>query len=140
MAFFVDANVVIYTATDGPMKSPCAAIMDAIGEGADARMSTAALEEVWHFELSGRGGNLDGLTRTAYAVFAPLLPVTDAIVARALGLDLAGLGANDRIHVATCLEHGIETIVSADAEFDGMRELKRVDPLDARAVKRLLRS
>jgi predicted nucleic acid-binding protein len=140
VAFFVDANVVIYTATAGPMEAPCAAIMDAIGEGADARMSTAALEEVWHFELSGRGGDLDGLTHTAYAVFTPLLPVTDATVARALGLDLTGLGANDRIHVATCLENEIETIVSADTGFDAVKGVKRVDPLDGRAVGRLLRS
>jgi len=138
--FFVDANVVIYTATGGPMEAPCAAIMDAIGQGADARMSTAVLEEVWHFELSGRGDDVTGLTRAAYAVFTPLLPVTDATVRIALDLDAARIGGNDRIHVATCLENGIDTIVTADSDFDGVRGLRRVDPLDTRAVQRLLRS
>jgi hypothetical protein len=140
MSFFVDANIVVYTATGGPLRAACAELMDAIGEGAEGRTSTAALEEVWFLELSGRVGDLSGLTRTAYSVFTPLLAVTDEIVARALALEVQGLGANDRIHVATCLENGIDTIVTADTDFDGLRGLRRVDPLDRRAVARLLKS
>jgi predicted nucleic acid-binding protein len=138
--FFVDANVVVYTATRGPLQAACAELMDAIGDGADGRTSTAVLEEVWHFELSGRGGELTGLTRAVYAVFTPLLPVTDEVVARALDLDVHGIGANDRIHAATCLENGIDTIVTADADFDRVRGLQRVDPLDLGSMRRLLRS
>jgi len=49
------------------------------------------------------------------------------------------LGANDRMHAATCITHGIERVVSADADFDALgRRLPRVDPLDSRALKRLL--
>jgi hypothetical protein len=141
MLFFVDANVVVYAATGGGhMKGACAAIMDAIGGGADARTSTAVLEEIWHFEISRRGGELTGLTRSAYTVFTPLLPVTDEVIALALDLNVRGIGANDRIHVATCLHNGIETIVTADADFDGIRGLRRVDPLDKRGISRLLRS
>lgn len=140
MAFFVDANVVVYTATAGPMQSACAEVMDAIGEGAEGRTSTAGLEEVWHLELSGRLGEVAGLTRAAYAAFTPLLAVTDEIVARALSLDAPDLGANDCIHVATCLENGIDAIVTADTDFDGIRGLRRIDPLDSRALSRLLGS
>ena len=140
MSFFVDANIVIYTATRGPLEAACASVMDAAGAGADAHMSTAALEELWHFELSERAGKLQGLARTAYSVFTPLLPVTDEVVARALQLDVRELGANDRIHAATCFENGIDTIVTADAGFDEVRGLRRVDPLDTGAVRRLLRS
>jgi hypothetical protein len=46
-------------------------------------------------------------------------------------LDLPGLGASDRLHVGTCAEHGIDTIVSADADFDRVKGLRRIDPLDA---------
>lgn len=139
MAFFVDANVVVYTATGGPMQQACAEVLDAVVEGAEGRTSTAVLEEVWHLELSRRAGDLPGLTRSAYAVFTPLLSVTDEVVARALTLEADGLGANDRIHVATCLENGIETVVSADADFDLVEGLRRVDPLDRRGLARLLR-
>lgn len=37
------------------------------------------------------------------------------------------------------LENEIGTIVSADTGFDLVRGLRRVDPLDARAVRRLAR-
>ncbi len=97
------------------------------------------IEEVWHLELSGRLGEAAGLALTAYTVFTPLLAVTDETVTRALSLDAVRLGANDRIHVATCLENGIDTIVTADADFDEIRGLRRVDPLDERAVATLVR-
>jgi predicted nucleic acid-binding protein len=101
--------------------------------------STAVLEEVWQIELSAKAGDISGLTQAAYDAHTPL-PVTDETVAFALSLDADALGANDRIHVATCLQNGIDTIVTADAGFDGVRGIRRVDPLDSRAVRRLLRA
>jgi predicted nucleic acid-binding protein len=59
-------------------------------------------------------------------------------VARALRLDVKRLGSNDRIHLATALANGIDTIVSADSDFDHVRAIRRVDPLDDRAIARLL--
>lgn len=137
MTFFVDANVVVYAATDGPYHDACATLLAAVAEGAAARTSTAVLEEVWHVELSGRVGDVTGLARRAHTLFTPLLPVTDEVFATALTLRHAGLGSNDRIHVATCALNGIDAIVSADRDFDEVRGLRRVDPLDERAVLRL---
>jgi predicted nucleic acid-binding protein len=140
MLFLVDANVVVYTTGTGRYGDACRDLR-AISDGdADGITSTAVLEEVWHVELSGKAGDVSGITQDAYTMFRPLLAVTDEIVARALALDVEGLGANDRIHAATCLENGIDTIVTADADFDRVRGLRRVDPLDGRAVARLLTS
>jgi predicted nucleic acid-binding protein len=100
----------------------------------------AVLEELWHIERSRRRGRLDGLAERAYRLFTPLLPVSDEAFARALALDAPRLGANDRLHVGTCLAHGIERIVTADRGFDGVRGVRRVDPLDAAARRRLLRT
>lgn len=139
MAFFVDTNVLIYSTGEGERREPCIRILRAIGSGdADGRTSTAVLEEVWHLELSGRADFLAGAAARAYRIFTPLLPVTDEVVAAALSLDADGLGANDRIHVATCIENGIDTIVTADSDFDSVRGIRRVDPLDRRALSRLL--
>ncbi len=141
MTFLVDANVIVYGAVPSRYRDACLEILEAVAEGrAEGRVSTAIFEEVWHIELSGRAGAIDGLARQAYAAFSPLLPVNDEIVARALGLDAPRLGANDRIHVATALAHGIGTIVSADADFDHVPALRRVDPLDEAERSRLLRS
>ena len=140
MGFLVDANVVVYSAVPSEYRAPCLEILEAVARrGAEGRLSTAVLEEVWHVELSGRAGDLDGLARSAYAVFAPLLPVTDDVVALALEIDALALGANDRIHAATCLVNELDVIVTADAAFEHVRGVRRVDPLDSRALRRLLR-
>lgn len=137
--FLVDTNVIVYAATAGPLAPGCQRIVEAVAAGrADGNVSAAIVEELWRLELRGRPRGIDGLTRAAYEVFRPVLAVSDEIVARALDLRAPGLGANDRIHVATCLASGIPIIVSADAAFDGVSGLRRVDPGNERAVGRLL--
>ena len=138
MSFFVDANVLVYGRTTSEHHDACADILEAIARGDIAgQTSTAVLEEIWHLELT-RGRDFEGITEHAYSVLKPLLAVTDEIFRAALVLDLDGLGANDRVHAATCLANGIDTIVSADASFDRVPGLRRVDPLDDRARRRLL--
>jgi predicted nucleic acid-binding protein len=139
LRFFVDANVVVYSAVACPHQQACREILRAVANGtAEGGMSTAALEEVWHLELSGRIGQVAGLTRNAYGIFAPLLPVTDSAFLHALGLSGAQIGPNDRLHVGTCSVHGIGVICSADAGFDSVPGLRRVDPLDQEARGRML--
>jgi predicted nucleic acid-binding protein len=136
--FFVDADVIVYSAVPSARREACLEVLAAIAAGGEGRTSTAVLEEVWHLELTGRAGDLDGLTARAYAALGPLLPVSDEAFRRALGLDAAALGANDRLHVATCLTHGIDLVVSADQGFDSVPELRRIDPLDGPARTVLL--
>ena len=140
MTFFVDANVLLYAAVECEQRGACAEVLRAVVEGADGRTSVAVLEEVWHVERSGRLGTLGGLAERAYRLFSPLLPVTDEAFGKALALDAPKLGANDRLHVETCHINGIESIVTADRGFDGVRGIRRVDPLDAAARRRLLRT
>jgi predicted nucleic acid-binding protein len=138
LTFFVDANVPIYAAAgSGEQGEVCSKVMRAVAAGADGRTSTAVLEEVWHIELARLAGSADGLAARTLAVFSPLLTVSEEIVRAALDLEAPALGANDRIHVATSLASGIETIVSADASFDSLDQLRRVD-LDEDALAPLL--
>lgn len=128
-------------AADAALPRACGEILEAIARGdLEAGTSVAVLEEVWHLELRGRPRGLGGVTADAYRLFTPLLSVTDEILSRALALDADALGANDRIHVATCGANGIETIVSADAAFNSVGDVRRIDPSDAAAVERLLAS
>lgn len=141
MSFLVDANVILYSALACEQQEACLRILESVVHGAPGRTSPAVLEEVWHIERRGRLGDLGGLTERAQRIFAPLVPVTDEAFAIALSLDRdARIGTNDRVHVGTCLAHGIASIVSADGGFDSARGLRRVDPLNARAVRRLLAS
>ena len=138
--FFVDTNIVIYAMTRSRYRDPCARVLEAVSRGhADGRTSVAVLEEIWHLELRGSLGELTGLTADVRALFAPVLPVTDDIFGKALGLEVPPqLGANDRVHAATCLVAGIPAILSADVGFEDVRGLRRVDPLDEKGLRRLL--
>lgn len=72
MTFFVDANVSVYSVTQGPHREACAEAILAISRGQAAGLtSTAALEEVWFLEWSGKAGAIAGLTERAYAMTAP---------------------------------------------------------------------
>lgn len=139
MKFFVDANVIIYSAVASPYQPLCLEILRAVAAGAaHGYTSTAALEEVWHLELSGRAGQLSGLTRRAHAIFSPLLPVTDEVFQLAMAIRTTSVGANDRLHAGTCTANGITAICTADVGFDAVPGLRRVDPLDEDAVRKLL--
>jgi predicted nucleic acid-binding protein len=139
VTFFIDTNVLLYAASDCEQHDDCAEVVRAVAAGAGGRTSVAVLEEMWHIERSGRMPGLDGATERAYRLFTPLLPVTDEAFAKALAVDGQGIGAADRLHIGTCLVHGIETILTADRAFGSVRRIRRVDPLDATARRRLLR-
>jgi predicted nucleic acid-binding protein len=139
VTFFVDANVLIYAEMDSEYREPCLEALAAVAAGgADGRISTAALEEVWYFERTRAKGTVGGVTADAYALFTPLLAVTDEAFRHALELDAPHLETNDRVHVGTCLANDIGVILSADRGFDGVKGIRRVDPLDDRARRRLL--
>lgn len=139
MTFFVDANVILYSAFEGPGRSGCLKALEAVASGkAPGRTSPAVLEEVWHVALRHDPDALDGLARAALEIFSPLLPVTEAAFVHALSIDRDGLGANDRLHLGTCASHDIDVVLTADRAFDGIAGIERVDPLDPDAVERLL--
>ncbi len=137
--FFVDTNVIVYAITRSEYRDPCLSVLEAVSAGeADGQTSVAVLEELWHLELRGSLGDLSGWTADVRALFGPVLAVTDEIFGRALDLKAPHLGANDRVHAATCLSAGIPVILTADAGFERVRGLRRVDPLDAKGVAKLL--
>jgi hypothetical protein len=60
----------------------------------------------------------------------------DDVFGKALSLEAPlQLGANGRMHAATCLVAGIPAILTADVGFDDVRGLRRVDPLDERGLQ-----
>jgi predicted nucleic acid-binding protein len=139
MTFFVDANVIVYSAVDGPGREGCLRVLEAIAAGeAEGRTSPAVLEEVWHVVLRRYPQQLAGLLESALEIFSPLLPVTEVALVGALAMGDSSLDPNDRLHAGTCATHGIGVVLSADRAFDGVAGIERVDPLDPAAVERLL--
>jgi uncharacterized protein len=141
VTFFVDANVIVYARLEGPLREACLRLLGVIARGdTDGRTSPAVLEEVWHLELSGKAGDLSGLTERAYTIFSPLVPVTDEAFQLALRVEAPHVGANDRVHAGTCRANRINLIASADPDFDLVPGLQRADPADERAWQMLLTS
>lgn len=137
--YFIDANPIAYAANPSPTYAGCRMLLSAIATGRlVGHTAVNVIEEVWHLELRGRPAGLAGIASRAYALFTPLLDLTDDIVREALTIDIPRLGSNDRVIVATCRAAGISTILTGDTGFDGVPGLTRVDPLDADAVAALL--
>jgi len=139
---FVDTNVLVYAEhEDDAVAAPARALRRALAaHRLDATTSVLVVEELWHLERRHRPELAEGYAADTAELFGHLLPVTEDTLQRAFALRLPpSLGAADRVHVASCAEHGIDTIVTADVAFDdAVPGLSRVDPLDHRAVDRLL--
>ena len=97
----------------------------------DAIVHAEVVQEVM-FVLVRRGRLRDGLrlARDVLALFPGLFLVTRQDMLRACGLleRYPRLPVRGAIHVATMLNNGLQTVVSVDADFDQVVEIRRVAP------------
>ena len=130
---FLDANVFLYAAgaTD-PYHEPCRRVLRKVEEGSlPANTSAEVVQELlfvlWRRGLADKGIRL---ARSVIDLFPELLPQTRDELRDACGIlsRNSELTPRDAVHVATMRRHGIDTIVSADVHFDGIRGIRRVDP------------
>jgi predicted nucleic acid-binding protein len=131
---FVDAAVLMYAAgADHPYRSSCRAIVEAIRDGeVDATTSVEVIQELIHrFVSIGRPDVARDLSKEALDLFAPVVPITHAVMRRVPDLvaRYPTLDARDLVHVATCIHEGINEIISADRGYDPVTEVRRIDPL-----------
>lgn len=133
MTVFVDTSIIMYAAgSDHPMREPCVRFMRAIDDReVEATTSVEVVQEILHrFRAIDRLDIAAALSRSTLDTFAPVLPVTHALMRRVP--DLADryprLAARDLVHVATCIHEGITDIISTDRAFDSVREIRRIAP------------
>ena len=134
MTIFIDTSVVMYAAGgEHPLRRPCTTILDRISSGSlDATTSVEVVQELVHRNVSiRRPDEAARLAELTMAMFAPVLPITHAVMRRIPDLirRYPMLPARDLVHVATCVHEAIEEIVSADRGFDQVAEVRRIDPL-----------
>jgi predicted nucleic acid-binding protein len=133
MTVFVDTAILMYAAgAEHPLRAPCRAIVRAVGARTiDAVTSTEVVQELLHrYAAIGRRSEGTALATATLDLFAPVLPITHALMRRVPELleRYPTLSARDAIHVATCLHEGIAEIVSPDRAFDAVPGLRRIDP------------
>ena len=134
MTVFIDTSIIMYAAgADHPLSEPCRRILDGISAGSiSAATSAEVVQEIIHRFIAVRRGQ-DGadLATKTMDLFAPVLPITHALIRRVPGLArrYPALDARDLIHVATCIHEGITDIVTSDKAFESVDEVNRIDPL-----------
>jgi uncharacterized protein len=142
VSFFVDTAVIMYAAgSEHRLRAPCQQLLRWVVEGGvDGVTSAEVIQEILH-RFTARGDATLGaaMARHALEVFAPVLPITHEVMRRMpdLIVEHPHLAARDVVHVATCQETEIGTIVSPDRGFDTVTGLVRVDPADEQALTRL---
>ncbi|MGH3544770.1 MAG: type II toxin-antitoxin system VapC family toxin [Mycobacteriales bacterium] len=133
MTWFIDTAVIMFAAgREYPLRLPCQNILREVSTGdVDAVTSAEVVQEILH-RFSGSGNRATGVAMAEHTLelFSPVLSITHAVMSRMPELMLSNphLTARDVMHVATCQEFGIETIVSPDRGFDAVAGLKRIDP------------
>lgn len=133
MTVFIDTAILMYAAgTEHPLRAPCQRLVEAVGSRSiDAVTSIEVIQEIVHrYTAIGRRSEGAELATRSLDLFAPVLPITHALMRRVpeLVVRYPGLAARDVIHVATCLHEGITDMVSADRAFDAVAEIRRIDP------------
>jgi predicted nucleic acid-binding protein len=92
------------------------------------------IQEILHrFAAIGRRNLGSSIATDALDLFAPILPVTHAVMRRVpeLVIRFPTLATRDFVHVATCLELGIATVVSpvvGSTWFSLFAEIDRAAP------------
>lgn len=135
MSVFVDTALIMY-AGGAPhrLREPSRRLLSAAVEGRlDAVTSVEVIQEIHHrFTAIDDRARGVAMAESSLDLFAPVLPITDAVMRRMTEMiaEHPSLSARDLVHAATCLESRIDVIVSPDRGFDGIDGLARVDPAD----------
>jgi uncharacterized protein len=131
---FIDTSIVMYAGgADHPNREPCRAVMGRVADGTlDAVTSAEVVQEILHRFTRGQRQIGSRMARSVLDLFDEVLPVERCTIAAAVARyeNHPQLSARDALHVATCVANGINAIVSVDAGFDVVADVRRIDPRD----------
>ncbi len=133
MQVFLDTNIFLYAAgAPHPLREACARVLRRVADGSlDANVNSEVIQEILYV-LTRRGRQEEALKLAGYltALFPDLLAVTRGDVASACDLlrTYPRLSVRDAVHAGTMLRNGLKTVVSVDADFDQVSEIRRVAP------------
>lgn len=136
---FVDANIIMYVVgEEHPLRQPCQDALARIAGGqVQAVASCEVHQEILHRYTALRHPEKARQVSQKLEIAIPhALPITMQDIARARQLmkRYPTLPARDLLHAAVMLNHDITQILSADAHFDQMEEVERLDPVSFAAA------
>ena len=143
-AVFIDANIPIYAAgRDHPYKQPCARILRIMGDDPESFFTDAEVfQELVHIYLSSRrwAAGREVALHFAEAISGRIEPVLadDVFWAIHLADHNPEVSSRDLLHAAVMRRLGSTRIVSADADFDRLPGIERLDPARLGQWERLI--
>ena len=138
----LDTNVILY-ALGGPhtQAEPCQRILDLVGDGRlQAEAPVDIVQEILHHRNRRLGARAQAAKDAqAAATLCRLHAVEpqDSHEAARMFANSPRLSARDAIFAAIATRHGLANILTADADFDDLPGLRRIDPSDAAAIAAL---
>ncbi len=134
LAHFIDVNIPIYAiGRENPHKGPAGRILDMVVDNRQAFVTSAeVLQEIIHYYIvrrrwaEGRVALMQ-FTETMLSRIEPVYP-EDVLLAGVLADRYSGIAARDLVHTAVMRRLGITRIISADAGFDRIEGVERLDP------------
>ncbi|MBI4208849.1 MAG: type II toxin-antitoxin system VapC family toxin [Deltaproteobacteria bacterium] len=134
MIYFLDSNVILYAVGKEHLyREPCAEILrKSENEEIELIISTEIIQEILYF-YSVRNLRSKGLAvaEKVIQITREILSVDRIDIEKAMELmqDNPPLKPRDAIHAAVMLNHDSLYILSADADFDQLPQIQRIDPL-----------
>jgi len=140
--FLYDTNVFVYALGGAsPYREPCRAIVEHASAGRlDGEASADLIQELLHQRMRQTGDRTVAVaTARRVQILCRLHDIQGNDVNLALWLfeTHTRLTARDATFAAVALNRGVDTILSADHDFDEIPGLERIDPRDAAAVATL---
>ena len=138
---FIDANVPIYAAgRDHPYREPCIQVLAAVNYNPAGFVTDAEVfqEIMHHYRRTERWDAGQAVVESFAAMMhGRVSPVTidDVLAAGQLANEHHGQSTRDLLHLAVMHRLGVIRIVTADADFDRVPGIVRLDPTDDRDWK-----
>ncbi len=146
MKFFIDTNVPMYAAgKEHPLKNSCLKVLESIAKNEIlAFTDTEVFQEILYRFFSIRRKEIglslfDGFVKIMHGAVMPV-GYKDIMVARELAgkKEYENLQPRDIIHLSVMINHGIETIITADKEFEKVGIISVIHPEYYNPVQRVL--
>ncbi len=133
--YFLDTSILMYAAGQGhPLREACrSSLKAAVNLGLNLVTDAEVLQEILHRYFSiHRPDTARTVYASAVGMCEEVLPVYESHTTRALELLLhhTRLSARDALHVAIMEAQGIRLLLSTDRDFDGLKQVDRIDPRD----------
>lgn len=134
--YYLDANIFIYS---GNYKSPyfkaCTKILDlAVDDEIDIATSTETIQEIVHFmKRVETTEEAFALVKIVLKITHFVVPVDQKVIETYLDLilkyrNLSKVQSRDFIHIATCIETKIDTLITYDKKLKLIKEIKTASP------------